>query len=237
MKGIINIHVPHSSDTRIGAALRLRYLYSNATIDTETSDKSVQVLFPHIQGETRIVAEYCQRGEELACLMTHQVKCISGQVRYSAELHKQSKEYSFVTMLRDPVDRFMAHYCELKRHYPDRHRPSSLEKFLETPEAARLASQYLFHFSGHSQNQTSNLTRSVLKAQYALTQFDLVGDFSNPAEFARGLRCLTGGYLHWPRNNRAPHISVLPYSLRSKVAALCAPDLAIYQTAKMKIAA
>ena len=237
MKGIINIHVPHSSDTRIGAALRFRYLHNNATIDTEISGKSVQVLFPHTQGEARISAEYCQRGDELACLMTQQVQCISGQVRYNAELHKRSKEYSFVTMLRDPVDRFMAHYRDLKRHYPDRHRPDTLEKFLETPEAARLASQYLFHFAGHSQNQTSNLTRSVLKAQYSLAQFDLIGDFSNPAEFARGLRRLTGGYLHWSRNNRAPHISVLPYSLRSKVAALCAPDLAIYQTARMKIVA
>ena len=237
MTGIVYIHVPKCGGSSFGAALRLRYLYSQATINLGHTNAAVNRLFPHATGEARIVADYCQRGTELANLMARGVQCVSGHVRDDGELHSKMNGYAFVTLLRDPIERFVSHYHYLQRRHPDPARPDRLGAFLDTRDAARLASQYLFYFSGHSQNHTDDLNRSVARAQSALARFDLVGDLGDPLGFARALGRLTGGVLPWLHRNRAPVPTRVPPELRAHITELCAPDLAIYQAAKARIAA
>ena len=138
MKPILYIHVPKCGGSSFGAALRLRYLLSQSTIDVTRTKRAVA----HLTGEDRIEADFRMRETELARLLQRRTRCIAGHVRYSFQLHADlGRDYAHVTLLRDPVDRFVSHYHYLQRRHPDPARPDTLREFLTTRDAARLASQ------------------------------------------------------------------------------------------------
>lgn len=224
MPRIIYIHVPKCGGSSFGAALRLRHIASQATIRLGRGD-------PALQGEARILSDYARRQDDLRHRITAGKRVIAGHVQYDPDLHDGAASgYRFVTLLRDPVDRFVSHYHYLQRRHPNPARADTLAAFLKTQDARRLASQYLFYFAGKSQSTAPETALLVTRAIASLSRFDIVGDLARPDVFARDLRRLTGlPLLRWYRN-AAPTPTRVPTSLRGEIEALCAPDIAIYQS-------
>jgi len=133
-------------------------------------------------------------------------------------------------MLRDPVERFVSHYNYLQRKHPNPKRANTLDGFLETADAARIAAQYMFYFAGHWQTPTTDTAALIDTAIKNLSRFDLVGDLAAPDVFARKLRHLTGTPLIRLRRNVAPVPITIPPHLCARIETLCAPDIAIYQS-------
>ena len=102
---------------------------------------------------------------------------------------------------------------------------------MKSPDAARLASQYLFYFGGVSQARTGDLTAAIARAKATLAQFHIVGDLAQPEPFMAALRSLCGwGVLRLHRNS-APSPTRIPAELSDEIAALCAVDRVIFEAA------
>lgn len=225
MRGLVYIHVPKCGGSSFGAALRLRHLTSQATIRLGQGRN-------WLPEEARRLDDYAVREAELARHLHAGLRCISGHVRYAPHLHDgPGKNYLWVTLLRDPVARFVSHYHYLQRHHPDPRRPARLEAFLDTRDAHRLASQLLFYFGGTSQDRASDVAARLRRAKTNLAQFDLVGDLSDTAAFARDLSRLAGVRIPQWRRNRAPAPTRVPKHLRAEIEALCAADIEIWHSA------
>jgi len=222
MRRIIYIHVPKCGGSSFGAALRLRYFLSQAVISLDPGDTD-QPAAP------RMLADYARRRAQLHRLVARGSRMISGHVQYDPALHAgAAKDYAFITLLRDPVARFVSHYNYLQRCHPSPSRPATLAAFLDTPDALRLASQYLFYFAGQSPQQGQDPAPLIARAITALGHFDIVGDLDQPAVFARQLQHHVGTPLPLWRRNAAPVPTEIPSELRPRIEALCAPDLAVY---------
>lgn len=224
MTRIIYIHVPKCGGTSFGAALRLRYFASQSTISLGGGD-------PDLTGNARILSDYAERQSELRALVASGRRMIAGHVQYDPDFHDSlGSRYRFVTLLRDPVMRFVSHYHYQQRKHPDPDRAPTLEAFLDSEEAQHIGSQYLFYFAGKSQDMISDTGPLITRAIQNLRRFDIVGDLGAPDAFARDLRRLTlTPLVRWHRN-AAPAPLTVPPELRPRIEALCAPDLAIYQS-------
>ena len=222
MSGIIYIHVPKCGGSSFGAALRLRYLASQAVISLDQGDR-------FLTGPARIESDYAARAQQLRALVARGKRMISGHVRYDRELHDgPARAYRFVTLLRDPAERFVSHYNYLQRKHPDPARPATLAGFLDTEDALRIGSQFLYYFGGVSRAAAPDLAAAVARASDNLGRFDLIGDLARPADFARQLRRLTGGPVPLWQRNSAPEPTRIPKDLRRRIEEVCAPDMAIY---------
>lgn len=222
MRRIIYIHVPKCGGSSFGAALRLRYLLSQAVINLTPGD-------PALPAAPRLLADYARRRAQLHQLVQKDTRMISGHVQYDPQLHSgAARDYSFITLLRDPVTRFVSHYNYLQRRHPDPSRPATLAAFLDTPDAARLASQYLFYFAGEYLRPGQDPAPLIARALAALARFDIVGDLSAPGAFAQQLQRHTGMPLPLWRRNVAPAPTEIPAGLRPRIETLCAADGAVY---------
>ena len=222
MAGIVYIHVPKCGGSSFSAALKLRYIFSQETISLNQGD-------PRLKGHDYILSDYNSRDAQLGTSMSKNTKLISGHVRYNPAMHRfGADKYSFITLLRDPVQRFVSHYNYLQRQHPDPNRPSALDAFLETDDAARIASQYLFYFARYEHNAPTNKQAAVQRAIDNLRQFSLIGDLSSPAQFASALARMSGMPLPVWHRNKAPNPTYVPPRLYSKISDLCAGDIEIY---------
>lgn len=206
MTKLIYIHVPKCGGSSFGAALRLRYLLSQATIDLNL--------------------HYADRQTQLRDLISRNTKMIAGHVQYDPILHAtEAPDYAYITLLRDPVERFVSHYNYLQRHHPNPQRAPTLGAYVHSQDALRLATQYLFYFAGQLKPGDNPVTQAISN----LGRFAVVGNLAEPGSFARQLKALIGTPLPRLRRNVAPDPTQVPAHLRAKIEQLCAADIHIFQ--------
>ena len=235
---IVFHHVPKCGGTSVGRALRKRYLLSQGTVTPEESFRAFADATARTDREAMLVDVLDLREAMLLYLMHHDVRGIAAHVRFSDAAHSRfADRYAFVTLLRDPVSRFLSHY-DWSHNRPGAHAhiPEDFDAFLETPRAARMGAIYAEYFSGLPKEADMRSGAAVARAVANLGRFDVVGRLDDLPGFGALLQDRLGLRLRIGHENRTPKPAVtrrdaLSADQRRKVEALCAPDTAVWEGA------
>lgn len=169
-------------------------------------------------------------------LNTPGIEFVAGHYRYTDALHEPLLSRAmFITVLREPVDRFLSLYYY--NHYKSGghgHEPLSLEDYITRPRARRSAEDYVRLFRGTGVDHREFASdQDVDAAIRNLQRFDLVGELKQQETFCASLSEMTGLEVKLPLLNRSPapaktRHQTLPKALQDEITRLCAPSTAVY---------
>lgn len=231
---IVFHHVAKCGGTSIGRALRRAYFVSQGTITPEESFRAVAAFTGRADRES--VAGHLHEFREmmLLYLLYSDIRCVAAHVPFSDIAYEVFHgKFLFVTLLRDPVERFVSHYLwSYKRANAFGSINEGLGDFLMTDRAKTLGAVYALYFCGRPRITFADMSRAVKLAESNLRRLDHVGFLDDMVRFQAMLRHLTGKRLTIGRENvgtrRSMHASIIEGHLRQRLFDLCAPDREIW---------
>ncbi len=142
------------------------------------------------------------------------------------------EEWKFVTILRNPIDRFISHFL-YNTHKDSEHfkQDQALDDFLKTSRAAASGEMYVRYFS---EFPDIPLEQGIRDASANLDRFALVGVLDKLEEWERDYQAIFGGRLRIGRVNSSPAGAKLAKKeiteeQLAKIAALCEPSMHVYK--------
>lgn len=230
-------HVPKCGGTSVGRALRKRYILSQQTVKPDQSYFAFEAYSRRTDREQMLVDVEALREQMMLYHMFDDVRCVSLHVPFSDVAYARFKErYKFITILREPVSRFVSHYFWSYQKPNDHNQiEEDFETFLGTARARRLGASYVEYCSGAP--MAPDLSDPALIAQAInnlKTRFDVVGRLDDLSGFQAGLREVLGvrikvGHENKARQPSATRKSVVTPELMERVREVCAPDIAVWE--------
>ncbi len=230
-------HIPKCGGTSVARALRMRYLLSQATVHPLHTFAVAEDLHGSQPSAGTLAAMYEFRQELLLYLLHEDVRCVAGHVPFSrAAFETFRSRYRFITILRDPVERFVSHYFHSYRRDDYSRITLPLEAFVETDDAKRLGATYVAYLSGLPWETDFTSPEATAVACGNLGSFDCIGFVDDMPGFAERLEAVLGVRPRIGHENRgkaaaANYREGLPPDLAGRIEEVCAPDLGVYRRA------
>lgn len=228
-------HVPKCGGTSVGRALRKRYLLSQATVKPEQSFRAFEVYSGRSDREQMLLDVTALRVQMMLYLMADDVRCVSLHVPYAPQAREAyGDRYKFITILRDPVARFISQYqWSYARDGAHARIEEPLDAFLETPRARKVGAIYGEFFAGLPLGADFTNAEAVERAIANLQAFDVVGRLDDLPGFTGALRQKLGLTVKVGHENRKGQVrkttklDITP-AQHARITEICAPDIAIW---------
>lgn len=227
---IVFHHVPKCGGTSVGRAIRRAYLLSQATVTPVESERAFDLARARRDDLAGLDVSHLREMMLLYHLAADR-RCVAAHVPFSDVAFEAFRDrYRFLTVLRDPVDRFVSNVAWSRRAGAFFKIREPLEDFLKTERARKLGATYARYFCGTPGGRRDGW--SVAKAVENLRRMDGVGFLDDLAGFRDTLFDLTGHRFRIGHENAAapdPDRAALREGpLGRRIAELCAPDLEIW---------
>ncbi|KZY76345.1 hypothetical protein A3739_02080 [Oleiphilus sp. HI0067] len=239
--GCVFHHVPKCGGTSLNRAMRLRYIISQASIKANQTVYALSGMDESfdVNGGREFLSIHRFRQQMLHYYLHSGVKLISGHVRFSAAAYdKFSPSHQFITLLRDPVDRFVSEYKDLSVRQASVFKTNlSIEEFLSSDLALRNARTLTSYFSDSALLPEKYENTEVIEAQENLKKFNLIGFMNDMDGFNEKLNALLGvrikiGHENKAEGRQADKLEGFTEEVREKIHEICAYDKKVYDFAR-----
>lgn len=236
-KGVAFVHVPKCAGRSVERGLRKTFKLSRAHAHAGVSFEQMSARFgqPIIDQDQRLdVLQNAsdQRAAVYAYHLATGVKCVTGHAPVNAELLKiYGQDRAFVTVLRDPVERFISHFRYSYQAEGQGRIDLELEDFLKTDRARVFGSMYAKYFA----HQTNEPNQQEIKD--CLEKFAVVGFVDQMPKFETDVRAalnkrVSFGHTNATSKRRKPKPAPIEQDQKSAIEEICAPDIEIYRWAQ-----
>lgn len=247
---IFYLHIPKCGGTSLNNALQACFLNwslsdtsnmfnldSSASWETMEKNHGLNLLpnvvndYPVMQFRQEVLTYYmCQK----------HIDYISGHFLFSSHLYNYfSSKYSFITILRNPIKRWISSYFYNKNRQPSKYRKLDnvgIEDYLSSDYGKSQGFEYSKFLGGADQQGEFMTMESVSKAKENLSKFRLVGFLEDMENFVDGFykhfgRQLKIGYMNQKSSSEAEEITLIENKYYEKIYSICKYDLEIYNYA------
>lgn len=238
--GLVFHHIPKCGGVSISSAMHAAYApWLVRNIGASQTVKAVHILDagPERNGDFAWRDIHALRTRLLAMYLADGARCVSGHVQFSPAIHARFREtHRFVTVLRDPVKRFVSQFL-----YSTRTSRSYDRRDMDWTEAGLAASGPLWgrtmarFLAGADELDNIGDDELVDRAKQALHTLDIIGFLDDLPAFAEAIQDRTGARLAIGRENRSPTRQTQAlhrHPLMERVREYCAVDSEIHAYAR-----
>lgn len=207
-------------------------------VDSGSADRAAQ--------DVGIAAMELREGLLAYLVQRHDVPFIGGHFCYSRRAFAgRENEFDLITILRNPLDRFLSHYYFARfkpkpEHFPQNH--CELPEYLSTNRARVWATTYTRMFVGeieaakalHERGTCDEMRKAVADAIDNLGRFAIVGTLERLKEFEAAIQQRYGVKSSIGHERKSPHPGYLkfadqPREVQERLLELCEADMIIYE--------
>lgn len=165
-----------------------------------------------------------------------QIKYIAGHFSFSDKAHQYfSDKYAFITILRDPVKRWISAYF-YNRYKQGEHRKIDMEitEFLKSERAQAEGHSYVKLIGGASEVGDYTSAQAIARAKENLHKFSIVGCLEYQENFVKQFEERFGRRLMIRVLNPSPKPATyqktkITEEIEEKIRELCKPNIEVYQ--------
>ncbi len=232
---IFFLHVPKCGGTSANTAIQEAYRWKACVhLNSRASRRSALFLQEKLDAHRNQILTYCLEQELL--------QYVSGHFVFDEDIYeKYSPHWNFVTLLRNPVDKYLSQYFYNSQKDPHQHFAicESLDEYIKTDEGKSLGRDLVYRFAGKSfrDHQQPLQKKAVDRAVVNLKKFRLVGFLEDINHFTSEFKHCFGAALRIKQKNKNPQkyeSSVSP-DLKNRIENLCEADLEVYHRIKNAI--